>query len=155
MKCDYGEEFLPRRVTIGSAGYDFFSPDEYELKPGEWTTIDTGVRLCDEGIRRVDYTIGDPVGTTMMPVGVGHWFMMIVPRSGLSFNYGLRIINTVAIIDMDYRDTIKLKITVEAPYRLAKGERFAQGILIPFGTFYGEIKPETTRNGGFGSTGRV
>lgn len=155
MKCDYGEEFVPRRATIGSAGYDFVSPDEYELKPNEWTFIDTGVRLCDEGIRRVDYSIGDPVGTTMMPVGVGHWFMAIVPRSGLSFNYGLRIINTVAIIDMDYRDTIKLKITVEEPYSLAKGERFAQGLIIPFGIFRDEIKPETTRNGGFGSTGRV
>lgn len=138
MICDHGEEFVPKRATIGSAGYDFFSPDEYELKPGEWTTIDTKVRFDGEG--DLPYL---------------KWFMAIVPRSGLSFNYGLRIINTVAIIDMDYRDTIKLKITVEEPYRLAKGERFAQGILIPFGTFYGEIKPETTRNGGFGSTGRV
>lgn len=138
MKCDYGEEFVPRRATIGSAGYDFFSPDEYDLKPGEWTTIDTKVRF--DGEEDVPYL---------------KWFMMIVPRSGLSFKYGLRIINTVAIIDMDYRDTIKLKITVEAPYRLAKGERFAQGIILPFGIFRDEIKPETTRNGGFGSTGRV
>lgn len=148
MICDHGEEYIPRRATRGSAGYDFFSPDEYELKPGEWTTIDTGVRFEGGGV-------WNETGFAHTTLGKNDWFMAIVPRSGLSFNYGLRIINTVAIIDMDYRDTIKLKITVEAPYRLAKGERFAQGIVIPFGTFYGEKEPEKERVGGFGSTGRV
>ena len=81
--------------------------------------------------------------------------MAIVPRSGLSFKYGLRIINTVAIIDQDYRDTIKLKVTVEQSYTLKKGERFAQGIILPFGIMSGEIVPTESRNGGFGSTGRV
>lgn len=139
MICDYGEEFVPRRATIWSAGYDFFSPDDYDLKPNEWTVIDTGVRFDGDVCNRFSLD--------------SMWFMGIVPRSGLSFKYGLRIINTVAIIDMDYRDTIKLKITVDAPYRLAKGDRFAQGILIPFGIFYDEIEPKTARIGGFGSTG--
>lgn len=154
MKCDYGEGFVPKRATIGSAGYDFICPAEYDLKPGEWTFIDTGVRLCDEGIRRVDYSIGDPVGTTMMPVGVGHWFMMLVPRSGLSNKVGFRIRNTVGIIDMDYRDTIKVMVTVDEPYTLAEGERFLQGIILPFGVFLNETKPLVSRTGGHGSTGR-
>lgn len=139
MICDYGEDFIPRRATVWSAGYDFFSPDDYELRPGEWTVIDTGVRFESKMFGNTDLC--------------HRWFMAIVPRSGLSFKYGLRIINTVAIIDMDYRDTIKLKITVDAPYGLTKGERFAQGILIPFGIFYDEITPTKARIGGFGSTG--
>lgn len=128
----------PRRATIGSAGYDFYSPDRYELKPNEWTVIDTEVSLTDDDLC-TDF---------------GRWFMMVVPRSGLSFHHGLRIINTVAVIDMDYRDTIKLKITVDKPYTLEANEKFAQGIILPFGVFNGEIKPTSTRNGGFGSTGR-
>lgn len=145
---------MPRRSTIGSAGYDFFSPDTYELKPGEWTMIDTGVRLSDEGVRRVDYSVGDAIGTTLTPIGVGHWFMMLAPRSGLSNKVGFRIRNTVGIIDMDYRDTIKVMVTVDEPYTLAEGEKFVQGIIIPFGVFRGEIEPSETRTGGHGSTGR-
>lgn len=44
---------MPRRATTGSAGYDFFAPDTYELKPGEWTMIDTGVRLTDDDVAQV------------------------------------------------------------------------------------------------------
>lgn len=129
----------PRRATIGSAGYDFYAPDNYDLEPGKWTVIDTEVAFTDED-RCLDF---------------GRWFMAIFPRSGLSSKHGFRIINTVPIIDMDYRDTIKLKVTVDEPYSLVAGERFAQGIILPFGVFHSEIKPETARNGGFGSTGRM
>lgn len=124
----------PRRATKGSAGYDFFSPDTYVLTPGKWTMIDTGVRLTDDD--------------------VGDWFMMIVPRSGLSNKVGFRIRNTVGIIDMDYRDTIKAMVTVDEPYTLQRGERFMQGIILPFGTFKDEIEPTEERKGGHGSTGR-
>ena len=133
------ERFEPKRATFGSCGYDFYSPMEYELIPGKWTVIDTGVRLTDEDICE-DFD---------------KWFMMLVPRSGLSFHYGLRIRNTVGIIDMDYRDTLKASVTVDEPYTLEVGERFAQGIILPFGTFENEIKPTESRKGGFGSTGKV
>jgi dUTPase len=79
---------------------------------------------------------------------------MLVPRSGLSNKCGFRIRNTVGIVDMDYRDTIKAMVTVDEPYTLAKDERFLQGILLPYGTFWGEIMPTEARNGGHGSTGR-
>ena len=32
---------LPRRATRGSAGYDFYSPVDFELKPGETIKIPT------------------------------------------------------------------------------------------------------------------
>lgn len=131
--------FEPRRATKGSCGYDFYSPREYELMPGEWTTIDTGVRLTDDDVCE-DFD---------------RWFMGVVPRSGLSFHHGLRIRNTIGVIDMDYRDTIKCKVTVDEPYTLEVGERFVQGIILPFGTLANEIKPTENRKGGFGSTGKV
>lgn len=129
---------IPRRSTFGSAGYDFCSPDTYELTPNEWTMIDTGVSLDESKF-----------GTDLE-----RWFMLLVPRSGLSNKYGLRIRNTVGIIDMDYKDTIKAMITVDEAYTLQKGERFLQGIVVPFGTFIDEISPTGSRNGGHGSTGR-
>lgn len=129
----------PRRATVGSAGYDFYTPESVTLYPGVWTKIDTQVAFTD-----------DDVCTNF-----GHWFMAIFPRSGLSNKIGLRIKNTVPIIDMDYRDTIKLTVTADELYTLKAGERFAQGIILPFGVFHSEIKPKTVRNGGFGSTGKV
>lgn len=152
-------ETMPRRATLGSAGYDFYSPEEYKLFPGIWTTIDTGIKF--DGTEYPYFTHqGRPIPDDGYPHTVcvtypTSWFMAIVPRSGLSFKYGLRIINTVAIIDKDYRDTIKLKVTVEQSYTLKKGERFAQGIFLPFGIMSGEVKPTESRNGGFGSTGQV
>ena len=35
---------LPKRATAGSAGYDFFAPAEFTLKPGETVKIPTGIR---------------------------------------------------------------------------------------------------------------
>lgn len=145
---------MPRRATVGSAGYDFFAPDTYKLKPREWTMIDTGIRLVDSDnvqmstITRINEYIGKGKHY------IGDWFMMIVPRSGLSNRVGFRIRNTVGIIDMDYRDTIKVMVTVDEPYTLAKGEKFMQGIILPFGVFNNEIEPTEARMGGHGSTGR-
>ena len=116
--------------------------------------IDTGVRLTDDVIRCANYSIGGACGTTLTPVGVGQWFMMLVPRSGLSNKYGFRIRNTIGIIDMDYKDTIKAMVTVDEPYTLQKNEKFLQGIFMPFGISIGEIEPSETRAGGQGSTGR-
>ena len=39
---------LPRRATAGSAGYDFFSPVDFELKPGETLKMPTGIRAWME-----------------------------------------------------------------------------------------------------------
>lgn len=144
----------PRRATTGSAGYDFFSPDTYVLTPGKWTTIDTGVRLTDYDVAQVSEIVRINEYAGKGKRYVGDWFMLIVPRSGLSNKVGFRIRNTVGIIDMDYRDTIKATVTVDEPYTLQKNERFLQGIIIPFGTFSDEIEPTEIRKGGHGSTGR-
>lgn len=149
-----GKIEMPRRATIGSAGYDFFAPDTYELKPGEWTMIDTGVRLTDDDVAQVSEIVRISEYAGKGKRYVGDWFMMLVPRSGLSNKVGFRIRNTVGIVDMDFRDTIKAMVTVDEPYTLAKGERFLQGIILPFGTFKDEIEPTEARNGGFGSSGR-
>lgn len=132
-----GDVKLPRRSTLNSCGYDFFSPDTYELKPGEWTMIDTGV-----------YFDGREV------CGSTRWYMEIVPKSGLGTKYGFKLRLTVGIIDSDYRDTIKAMVSVDEPYTLQKDEKFIQGIIKPYLTFADEIPPTEERKGGHGSTGR-
>ena len=71
---------LPRRATVGSAGYDFFAPEAFSLVPHETIKIPTGIRAeIAEG-----------------------WVLQIYPRSGLGFKYRLQMDNTVGIIDSDY-----------------------------------------------------
>lgn len=137
---------IPKRQTFGSCGYDFYAPEDIVLTPGEWTTIDTGVRF--DGKESVVSLIDSP--EYLFQAG---WFMLIVPRSGFGSKYGFRLRNTVGIIDMDYRDTIKATMTAEAPLTISKGERFMQGIILPFGVFENEDKPTSERKGGHGSTG--
>ncbi len=130
---------LPERATAGSAGYDFRIPYDIYLDPGKSVTFPTGVRaVIDEG-----------------------WCLQCFPRSGLGFKYKLRLANTVGIIDSDYyfsdnEGHIMAKIAVEGdqPVLLKVGERFMQGIFIPYGITYTD-KATEVRNGGFGSTGTV
>ena len=129
---------LPKRATSGSAGYDFFSPLTFELKPQETIKIPTGIRAKMED----------------------NWVLQCYPRSGLGFKFRLQLNNTVGIIDSDYyysdneghifakitNDTNEGK-TVEIP----AGTGFMQGIFMEYGiTVDDEV--EEIRNGGFGST---
>ena len=149
---------MPRRGTTMSCGYDFFAPETIDLKPGEWTMIDTGVSFDgteDPHMIRMGRPIPRDGGAHTMSIAYPtRWFMMLAPRSGLSTKYGFRLRNTIGIIDMDYRDTIKAMVTVDEPYTLQKDEKFMQGIVMPFATFDSEIEPTENRTGGFGSSGR-
>lgn len=129
---------LPRRATLGSAGYDFVLPVDLELNPGETAKIPTGIRArIDEG-----------------------WVLLLYPRSGLGFQYRLQLNNTVGVIDSDYYHSsneghIFIKITNDSNegkhLSLKAGDGFAQGIFTPFGIVEDD-ETEGIRDGGFGST---
>ena len=80
IETTYKDLILPKRATIGSAGYDFKSPVDFTLKPKETIKMPTGIRCkMDEDV-----------------------VLMIYPRSSLGFKYRLILDNTVGIIDSDY-----------------------------------------------------
>lgn len=128
----------PRRATKGSIGYDFIATEDITLKPGKWTEFGTGVKFTDE----------DTVNGRM------EWAMLLLPRSGLGFKHGVKLRNTVGVIDCDYRDEIKVSMSCDAsmPVVITKGTGYMQGIIIPRFTFDNEVAPEDERKGGFGST---
>ena len=134
----YNELKLPKRATIGSAGYDFYAPFDIELKPGCTMKIPTGIRVFMEP----------------------NFVLKLYPRSGLGFKYRLQLNNTVGIIDSDYyysdnEGHIFAKITNDSnegkTVYIKKGEGFMQGIFIEYGiTFDDDVQEKS--NGGFGST---
>ena len=129
---------LPKRATVGSAGYDFYAPVEIRLNPGETAKIPTGIRsYIEEG-----------------------YVLEIYPRSGLGFKYRLQLNNTVGIIDSDYYNSsneghIFIKITNDSnegkSIVVSQGDGFAQGIYKEFFITYDD-DTNGIRDGGFGST---
>lgn len=147
MKSDFGDEFLPRRQTKYSAGYDFYYPHDEPLTiyPGQDYIIDTGIHLEDTDLRSDMY-----LGCT--------------PRSSMRRDYGMSFDGEM-VIDADYRGSIIVYLHIRhldkvqdeppmyEPLTLHKGDRFMQGIIKFYETLPNEIPPMKLRTGGIGSTG--
>jgi dUTP pyrophosphatase len=136
----YNSIKLPKRATVGSAGYDFYAPVEINIKPKSSIKIPTGIRV------KID----------------GYWVLNCFPRSGLGFKYRLQLDNTVGIIDSDYyysenEGHILIKLTndtyEEKIVHIEKGTGFVQGIFTEYGLTVDDDATDL-RNGGFGSTTR-
>ena len=126
------ERLLPVRATKNSVGYDFVSPEDYEIKSGVTITIDSGVS-CE---------FSDDLW-------LGIYGRSSFVRKGLMNPLG------VGIIDADYHATgnnigIMLKNVSDETVTIAKGDAIAQGIFHKVITA-GDIVT-TERTGGFGST---
>ena len=139
---DYEKEYesikLPKRATSHSAGYDIFSTFDFDITQQQDVKLPLGwkVSLKDDE------------------------FLMIVPRSGLGFNFYTRLANTLGIVDCDFYNNEKneghcwIKIRNEGltPLYAKRGDAIAQAIIVPFRLVDGDTLEGATRKGGFGST---
>lgn len=144
--CEYDEIKLPTRATKHSAGYDFYSTEDFIVKPGESVVVNTGIK-CEI----------DP-----------NWVLVLCPKSGLGFKYGMTLANTIGIVDADYYNSesndetneghimVKIHVPSESTNALAikKGQKFCQGIFLQYGIAIENKDELGTRNGGIGSTGK-
>ena len=100
------------------------------------------------------------VGTGLViAVPEGH-FLGIFARSSTPLKRGLMVANGVGVIDADYcgpDDEIKIQVLniTDAPVMVARGDRLAQGVVLPCPRVTWEEVTEMTEptRGGFGSTG--
>jgi dUTP pyrophosphatase len=141
----YEKITLPVRATAHSAGYDFVSP----------VTVNIGA------VSETAAPANAAPAACIIPTGIraridGGYFLGLFPRSGLGFKFGLRLSNTVGIIDSDYYNSdneghILVSIKSEKPLKIEAGTRFCQGIFIPYGITIDD-SADAKRNGGMGST---
>lgn len=129
----------PKRATKGSMGYDFFAPFSFTLRPGEALMVPTGIRA-------------------LMPSMCG---MLCFPRSSLGTKHGIRLANTVAVIDSDYCEAeneghimFKLVNGGDHDVTIERGQAFMQGVITLYLTM-DDDNTVTTRSGGFGSTDKA
>jgi dUTP pyrophosphatase len=126
--------FLPVRANPTDAGADLMSTEVCEIYPGEQKLIDTGVAV-------------------KIPTGYAGF---VFNRSSQG-KKGITIPHSVGVIDADYRGEIKvlLKNISDDPYKIQRGDRIAQLVIMPvLLPEFTDIWNDTQRGtGGFGSTG--
>ena len=73
---------IPSKGSSGAAGYDLYTTESYELKPGERKAFKTDIAVA-------------------IPEG---FYGRVAPRSGLAVKYGIDVL--AGVIDSDYRGEI-------------------------------------------------
>ncbi len=131
---------IPTRATRGSAGLDLYAciDKPITLQKGDTALIPTGIAIG----------LDSP-----------HHAAFIYARSGLAIKHGIGLLNSVGVIDSDYRGEIcvgVIKLT-DTPYEIQPFERIAQMVIKPVDLpelIEVDSLDETDRGvGGFGSTG--
>lgn len=126
---------LPKRATLGSAGYDLFSDEETHIPPGGRATVKLG--LC----------MSIPKGT----------YGQIAPRSGLALRHGIHV--GAGVVDTDYTGEVCVLLfnLGGKDFLVQKGARVAQLILhvirTPPVVTADKLSATKRGAGGFGSTG--
>lgn len=131
---------IPKRATGGSAGLDLCACIDapLTLKGGETALVPTGLAI---ELPSADYGA------------------FVFARSGLAIKHGIGLLNSVGVIDSDYRGEIKVGLInqIGEAYTIEPGERIAQMVVMPVSMMpvqEVEALGETDRGaGGFGSTG--
>jgi len=129
---------LPEAATGRAAGFDLASAVDIDIPP-------RSIRLVGTGL-----VIGVPDGH----------FLGIFARSSTPLKRGLMVANGVGVIDPDYcgpDDEIKIQVlnVTDAPVAVRRGDRLAQGIVLPAPRVEWEEVADVAAptRGGFGSTG--
>lgn len=131
---------IPTRATVGSAGMDLYAciDEPITLNGGDKAVIPTGIAI---GLDSPEYAA------------------FVYARSGLAIKHGISLLNSVGVIDSDYRGEICVGVInqLKEPYTIEPFERIAQMVIQPVALpdlVEVESLDETDRGaGGFGSTG--
>ena len=129
---------LPEPATGGAAGFDLAAATDMEIPPHSIRLVGTGLVIAVPSCH----------------------FLGIFARSSTPLKRGLMVANGVGIVDSDYcgpADEIKIQVLniTDAPVHVSRGDRLAQGIVLPAPRVEWEEVEEimSTSRGGFGSTG--
>ena len=131
---------IPTFGTEFSAGADLYCAEEHEISvcSGQKCSIGTGISM-------------------EIPEG---YVGLVFARSGLACKNGLRLCNSVGVIDADYRGEIKVVLHNDSEYvrEIKPGERVAQMIVMPYPKVsfieVEELRDTVRGESGFGGTGR-
>jgi dUTP pyrophosphatase len=129
---------LPVYGTAEAAGFDLAASADVVVPP-------RGIALIPTGL-----VIGVPAG----------YFLAIFARSSTPLKRGLMVANGVGVVDPDYcgpTDEVRIQLLniTDQPVQVSRGDRLAQGIILPAPRVTWDDVPviRDGSRGGFGSTG--
>ncbi|MEM2141823.1 MAG: dUTP diphosphatase [Candidatus Thorarchaeota archaeon] len=127
----------PTMAREGDAAFDLYAAEDYDLRPGEFHAVATGIALeIPEGYE------GE-----------------VRPRSGLAANHGVTVLNSPGTIDSGYRGEVKSILVNLGPdvFQIRRGMRISQLAIRPIPRvkmMNVETLSDSERgSSGFGSTG--
>ncbi len=129
---------LPTYGTDEAAGFDLAASHDLTIEPRQIALVRTGL---------------------VIEVPSGHC-LAILARSSTPLKRGLMVANGVGIVDPDYsgpNDEVMIQLlnVTDAPVRVQRGDRLAQGIVLPAPrvTWQEVDSIRQATRGGFGATG--
>lgn len=155
LELELDIDFTPTLATTYSNGYDVRACIENKIIifPGECLLIPLGFKL------HIGSTFGyidSENGQTASYSAAG----LVLPKSGLGSMKGIVLGNSVGLIDNDYQEEwlcAVLNRNIEDKVVITPGMKIAQMLIVPtlHDTFQivDSFTDNTSRNGGFGSTG--
>lgn len=135
------DSLMPIRSTKGSAGYDIKIP------------VDINFRMAGANISPA-ISFDTFIKIEDMPKDM---VALVFARSSVGIEKGMLLDNAVAVIDSDYKDTIRIylhSIDARAYTEFKAGDRVAQVVFVKHYLVDDDIEPVTVRDGGLGSTGK-
>ncbi len=138
IKKLYHKAIIPKYQTAGAACFDLHSMDSAVIMPGEAETFSTGLAV-------------------EIPAG---YVMLVYSRSGSGFKNGIRLCNSVGVIDSDYRGCVGIRLHNDgtAVFLVEAGDRVAQAMIVQAPTVelveVDELSDTDRGAGGFGSTNK-
>lgn len=140
LRMWYDQIQLPKQGSCNSMGIDFSLPYNIKILPHNTIVIPTGIRwVCEEHEQN-------------------KYGLLVVPRSSIGVKFGLRLMNTIGVIDSDYFKAeneghimLIFKNTTDNEVSFEKGKAIAQGIIT---TYYipDDARSDKQRTGGIGSS---
>lgn len=129
---------LPTRSDSASAGYDFYSPIETIIQPGENVLIFTDVKACMNEDEVLKLYVRSSMGKHPVVIanGTGIIDSSYFENKSNDGNIGFRLLNLG-----------------DKPYEINIGDRIGQGVFQKYLTTDND-KTVGERTGGFGSTGK-
>jgi dUTP pyrophosphatase len=132
---------IPFRATPGSAGMDLYAciDEPITLEGGEKAVIPTGIAIA---------------------LPSNEYGAFVFPRSGIAIKHGIGLLNSVGVVDSDYRGEIMVGVInqISEDYVIQPGERVAQMVIMPVSMMpveeVAELDETVRGDGGFGSTGK-
>lgn len=131
---------LPTRADKGSAGYDFYSPIDFEIKPGETKIIPTDVKA------------------KMLTNEV----LLLFVRSSIGIKKHIVLANGTGVIDSTYYSNPDNDGNICGAFTnlgtetqvFKAGDRIMQGVFLEYLTTVDDKPLNAERTGGIGSTGK-